>query len=61
MLKKVTEMFFKQSVILLVFALFVLCNGAGNNISDLKQYPKAKWTVAVYMNGDNDLETSITG
>jgi hypothetical protein len=28
---------------------------------EIPVYPKAKWTVAVYMNGDNELETSITG
>lgn len=32
-----------------------------NNIKSLSPYPKAKWTVAVYMNGDNELEPSITG
>ena len=33
----------------------------GRPLSSLEPYPKAKWTVAVYMNGDNNLETSITG
>lgn len=31
------------------------------DMSALTPKPKAKWTLAVYMNGDNDLEPSITG
>jgi hypothetical protein len=34
---------------------------AGLDMASLKPYPRAKWTVAVYMNGDNELETCITG
>jgi hypothetical protein len=30
-------------------------------IESLSPFPKAKWTIAVYMNGDNELEPSITG
>jgi len=31
------------------------------DMSSLIPKPKAKWTLAVYMNGDNELEPSITG
>lgn len=38
----------------------VVAKGA-RPLASLEPYPRAKWTVAVYMNGDNNLETSITG
>ena len=36
-------------------------NAARNPISSLIPFSSKKWTVAVYMNGDNELESSITG
>jgi hypothetical protein len=49
----------KMKILLLLSSLF--CVVKSLPISDLKIYPKAKWTVAVYMNGDNELEPTITG
>ena len=51
---------------LLVFLLSIIIfvgayNKGENDLTTLQQYPKSKWTLGVYMNGDNNLEASITG
>ena len=47
-----------------LFALaiyFYLAISNCHPLNDLAPKQKAKWTLAVYMNGDNELESSITG
>ena len=47
-----------------LFALsiyFYLAISSHHSLNDLTPKQKAKWTLAVYMNGDNELESSITG
>ena len=54
----------KKLLVFLCSLLFVSTNYLlvnGLPLNDLTPFPKAKWTVAVYMNGDNELEPSITG
>lgn len=42
--------------------IYVVCYKKGeNDLKALPTFPKAKWTLGVYMNGDNNLEASITG
>ena len=50
-------------VLLFSYLISLVCSSlaAESALSSLKAYPKAKWTIAVYMNGDNELEDSITG
>lgn len=51
------------SVVQLSSAIYttVEINRGSHSLSELPFFPQAKWTVAVYMNGDNNLETAITG
>ena len=46
-----------------ILALVAAASAAagGDDLNNLPIFPRAKWTVAVYMNGDNNLEPSITG
>jgi hypothetical protein len=46
--------------LLFCIALFSV-QGLHSPLSSLSPYQTKKWTVAVYMNGDNELESSITG
>jgi hypothetical protein len=53
-----------QSLFLAILSILVsslLHFGESLPIDSLQPYAKAKWTVAVYMNGDNELEPTITG
>jgi len=49
------------AAVVLFCALIVLVHSKGHDFRELTVQKKAKWTIAVYMNGDNELESSITG
>jgi hypothetical protein len=51
----------KRLVFVLSYAASAMSKGFQGSVDDMPVYPRAKWTVAVYMNGDNNLEQSITG
>ena len=48
-------------LLLFFIALLSVPPALGGQVEDLPVQPKAAWTLVVYMNGDNDLEPSITG